>query len=173
MGLHIKAWQPCGGRHILSHSLSLARQPFRDLMHRHLDGRVTCLACRLAGHAAQVLPRQDRRGVERDEAGSRRGDQQAGGHFALRSCRATHPVNHNTVAEVQACRDQLPNNHVHAAQVNGRIIPKRIHVRIEHVHPSRCKEEFLRRVKANDEFKHEAKLKGGACSGFWSSVPQC
>jgi hypothetical protein len=50
-----------------------------------------------------------------------------------------------------------------AAQVNGRIIPKRIHVRIEHVHPSRCKEEFLRRVKANDEFKHEAKLKGGMC----------
>jgi hypothetical protein len=49
------------------------------------------------------------------------------------------------------------------AQVNGRIIPKRIHVRIEHVHPSRCKEEFLRRVKANDEFKHEAKLKGGVC----------
>ena len=47
--------------------------------------------------------------------------------------------------------------------MNGRIIPKRIHVRIEHVHPSRCKEEFLRRVKANDEFKHEAKLKGGEC----------
>ena len=36
-------------------------------------------------------------------------------------------------------------------------------MRIEHVHPSRCKEEFLRRVKANDEFKHEAKLKGGTC----------
>jgi hypothetical protein len=50
--------------------------------------------------------------------------------------------------------------------VNGRIIPKRIHVRIEHVHPSRCKEEFLRRVKANDEFKHEAKLKGGACQFY-------
>lgn len=48
-------------------------------------------------------------------------------------------------------------------QVNGRIIPKRIHVRVEHVHPSRCKEEFLKRVKANDAFKHEAKVKGGAC----------
>ncbi len=55
-------------------------------------------------------------------------------------------------------------------QVNGRIIPKRIHVRIEHVHPSRCKEEFLRRVKANDEFKHEAKVKGGACF-IWFSSP--
>jgi len=30
------------------------------------------------------------------------------------------------------------------------------------VHPSRCKEDFLKRVKANDSFKHEAKLKGGA-----------
>ena len=47
-------------------------------------------------------------------------------------------------------------------QHNGRIIPKRIHVRVEHVHPSRCKEDFLKRVKANDSFKHEAKLKGGA-----------
>ncbi|KAK9815510.1 hypothetical protein WJX72_004886 [[Myrmecia] bisecta] len=45
-------------------------------------------------------------------------------------------------------------------QVGGRIIRKRIHVRIEHVHPSRCKEDFLRRQKANDEYKHEAKLRG-------------
>ena len=48
-------------------------------------------------------------------------------------------------------------------QVNGRIINKRIHVRIEHVAPSRCKEEFLRRRKENDAAKHEAKQKGGAC----------
>ena len=47
-------------------------------------------------------------------------------------------------------------------QVNGRIINKRIHVRIEHVAPSRCKEEFLRRRKENDAAKHEAKQKGGA-----------
>ena len=47
-------------------------------------------------------------------------------------------------------------------QHNGRIIPKRIHVRVEHVHPSRCKEDFLKRVKANDSLKHEAKLRGGA-----------
>lgn len=46
-------------------------------------------------------------------------------------------------------------------QVNGRIIPKRIHVRVEHVKPSRCKEEFLKRSKENDEVKHEAKLRGG------------
>jgi len=45
--------------------------------------------------------------------------------------------------------------------VNGRVIPKRIHVRVEHVKPSRCKEEFLKRSKENDEIKHEAKQRGG------------
>mmetsp|Transcript_8978 Transcript_8978/g.25811 ORF Transcript_8978/g.25811 Transcript_8978/m.25811 type:complete len:165 (-) Transcript_8978:247-741(-) len=45
-------------------------------------------------------------------------------------------------------------------EVNGRIMKKRIHVRIEHVAPSRCREEFLRRVKSNDEAKHQAKEKG-------------
>ncbi|GBG68957.1 hypothetical protein CBR_g3656 [Chara braunii] len=45
-------------------------------------------------------------------------------------------------------------------QVGNRIIRKRIHVRIEHVHPSRCREEFLLRVKKNDELKAEAKAKG-------------
>lgn len=45
-------------------------------------------------------------------------------------------------------------------------MPKRIHVRIEHVKPSRCKEEFLRRSKENDEIKHEAKLRGGEQAGL-------
>ena len=45
-------------------------------------------------------------------------------------------------------------------QVNGRYINKRIHVRIEHVRPSRCHEEFLRRCKANDEARHHAKVSG-------------
>lgn len=45
-------------------------------------------------------------------------------------------------------------------QVGNRIIKKRIHVRVEHVQPSRCTEEFrLRKVK-NDELKAEAKAKG-------------
>ena len=46
-------------------------------------------------------------------------------------------------------------------QHNGRIMAKRIHVRVEHVKPSRCKEEFLKRSKENDEIKHEAKQRGG------------
>lgn len=45
--------------------------------------------------------------------------------------------------------------------MNGRIIRKRIHVRIEHVQPSRCREDFLRRRETNDRIKHEAKVKGG------------
>ena len=47
------------------------------------------------------------------------------------------------------------------AQVGHRILRKRIHVRIEHVAPSRCREEFLERQKKNDQIKHEAKERGG------------
>jgi len=45
-------------------------------------------------------------------------------------------------------------------EVNGRIIPKRIHVRVEHVMPSRCREEFLQRRASNDEKKKAAKAAG-------------
>merc|ERR1712185_563485 len=43
---------------------------------------------------------------------------------------------------------------------NGRIIPKRIHVRIEHVRKSQSREAFVQRVKKNDLAKIEAKKKG-------------
>jgi hypothetical protein len=46
-------------------------------------------------------------------------------------------------------------------QVNGRIIKKRIHVRVEHVRPSRCREDFLLRRTKNEELKKDAKAKGG------------
>ena len=45
-------------------------------------------------------------------------------------------------------------------QYKGRIIPKRIHVRIEHVRRSECREAFKRRVRENDAKKQAAKLKG-------------
>jgi large subunit ribosomal protein L21e len=45
-------------------------------------------------------------------------------------------------------------------QVGNRIIGKRIHVRVEHVQPSRCREEFNLRKKKNDELKAEAKARG-------------
>ncbi|KAL5707348.1 Large ribosomal subunit protein eL21x/eL21w [Ranunculus cassubicifolius] len=45
-------------------------------------------------------------------------------------------------------------------QVGNRIIRKRIHVRVEHVQPSRCREELKNRKKANDKLKAEAKARG-------------
>ena len=50
---------------------------------------------------------------------------------------------------------------MHGTQIGHRILRKRIHVRIEHVAPSRCREEFLVRQKKNDQIKHEAKERGG------------
>merc|ERR1711943_33374 len=45
-------------------------------------------------------------------------------------------------------------------KIGGRIAAKRVHVRVEHVVPSRCREEFLNRVKTNDAAKIEAKKEG-------------
>lgn len=45
-------------------------------------------------------------------------------------------------------------------QVGNRVIKKRIHVRVEHVQPSRCEEEFRARMVRNDELKAEAKARG-------------
>lgn len=38
-------------------------------------------------------------------------------------------------------------------RVRNRIIPKRINVRVEHVKHSKCREDFLQRMKKNDELK--------------------
>lgn len=46
--------------------------------------------------------------------------------------------------------------------MNGRIIRKRIHVRVEHVVPSRCREDFLSRRADHERLKKEAKENGGA-----------
>lgn len=44
--------------------------------------------------------------------------------------------------------------------VNGRYIEKRVNVRVEHVRHSKCRQEFLDRVKSNAAAKKEAKAKG-------------
>ena len=44
-------------------------------------------------------------------------------------------------------------------RVGNRIIPKRIHVRVEHVRMSKSREAFRDRVRANDEAKRAAKAK--------------
>lgn len=44
--------------------------------------------------------------------------------------------------------------------VKHRLIRKRICVRVEHISPSRSREDFLRRVKDNEVIKKEARAKG-------------
>ncbi|XP_025199857.1 60S ribosomal protein L21 [Melanaphis sacchari] len=45
-------------------------------------------------------------------------------------------------------------------RVRNRIIAKRINIRIEHVNPSKCRDDFLKRVKENENKVAEAKKKG-------------
>lgn len=45
-------------------------------------------------------------------------------------------------------------------RVGNRIIPKRIHVRVEHVRMSSCREAFKARVRENDQKKRDAKAAG-------------
>ncbi|KAF5936844.1 hypothetical protein HYC85_024350 [Camellia sinensis] len=48
--------------------------------------------------------------------------------------------------------------------VGNRIIRKRIHVRIEHVQPSRCIKDFKLRKKNNDKLKAKAKARSDVIS---------
>jgi len=45
-------------------------------------------------------------------------------------------------------------------KVKHRYIEKRLNVRIEHIQPSRSRDDFLRRVKENAELKKQAKVEG-------------
>ncbi|XP_057611950.1 60S ribosomal protein L21-like [Chionomys nivalis] len=45
-------------------------------------------------------------------------------------------------------------------QVKGKILAKKINVRIEHIKHSKSRDSFLKRVKENDQKKKEAKEKG-------------
>ena len=42
----------------------------------------------------------------------------------------------------------------------NKILPKRINVRIQHVRPSKCRDDFLQRVKRNEQLRRDAKEKG-------------
>lgn len=44
--------------------------------------------------------------------------------------------------------------------VRGKILQKRINLRIEHVQPSKCRQDFLDRVKRVDAIKRDAKASG-------------
>ncbi|CAL8111443.1 unnamed protein product [Orchesella dallaii] len=45
-------------------------------------------------------------------------------------------------------------------RVGGRIVAKRINVRVEHVQHSKCRSDFMDRVKMNEQLKKEAKQNG-------------
>lgn len=45
-------------------------------------------------------------------------------------------------------------------KVKHRYLEKRINIRIEHIQPSRSREDFLKRVKSNAEAKKQAKADG-------------
>ena len=47
--------------------------------------------------------------------------------------------------------------------VGNRYIEKRVNIRIEHIRHSKCRQEFLERVKRNQGLRNEAKAKGGKC----------
>ncbi|KAE8751781.1 hypothetical protein FOCC_FOCC001630 [Frankliniella occidentalis] len=49
-------------------------------------------------------------------------------------------------------------------RVRGRIIPKRINLRIEHVKHSKCREDFLTRVKENERLRKAARTSGQAAT---------
>lgn len=81
---------------------------------------------------------------------------------AAAACGSTATLTANGTAAGSSGRLAHRRGHPPAAppaQVNGRYIKKRIHVRIEHVSPSRCHEEFLRRCKENDKIRHECKVR--------------
>ena len=44
--------------------------------------------------------------------------------------------------------------------IRGKQLKKRVNLRVEHVRPSKCREDFLKRVKSVDEKKRAAKAKG-------------
>ena len=48
-------------------------------------------------------------------------------------------------------------------QLRGKILVKRINVRVEHVRHSKCRQEFLDRVQRNDTIKRAAKKSGKPC----------
>lgn len=45
-------------------------------------------------------------------------------------------------------------------RVRGNVLPKRINVRVEHVKPSKCRDEFLARIKSNDAKRKQATAEG-------------
>jgi large subunit ribosomal protein L21e len=48
--------------------------------------------------------------------------------------------------------------------VNGKILEKLINVRMEHLRPSKCRDEIKKRIKENEAHKKAARTGGGVCT---------
>ncbi|EDL93082.1 rCG64265 [Rattus norvegicus] len=70
-----------------------------------------------------------------------------------------YSVTHSKTARVYSVTQQAVGIIVNK-QVKGKILAKRISVRIEHIRHSMSRDGFLKRVKENDQKKEEAKEKG-------------
>lgn len=51
--------------------------------------------------------------------------------------------------------------------VGNRYLEKRVNLRVEHIKHSKCRQEFLDRVKRNHDAHVAAKEKGGTYAAFW------
>jgi len=57
-------------------------------------------------------------------------------------------------------------------RVRGKYLRKRIHIRIEHLQPSRCREDFLARIKKNNEIRAQAAKEGKPAPNLKRTVGQ-
>jgi large subunit ribosomal protein L21e len=58
-------------------------------------------------------------------------------------------------------------------QIGNRVLNKRVHFRIEHVKHSKCRQDFLNRVIANEKLKKEAREKKGMLKFFMFYIHFC
>merc|ERR1719445_2131499 len=57
--------------------------------------------------------------------------------------------------------------------IGNRIRRKKIHVRIEHIKKSKCRQDFLSRVKVNDAAKAAAKTDNSKSLSLWTRSSKC
>ena len=84
--------------------------------------------------------------------------------FENSKCLFSYPHTHFSFSFLSFCRAGIVYNVTKRAvgvevnkQVRNRIEKKRFNLRVEHVHVSKCRQDFLDRVQKNDKLKREAK----------------
>jgi large subunit ribosomal protein L21e len=83
----------------------------------------------------------------------------ANGRLTLRTNSMAHKVYHGKTGVIYNVTKSAVGIIIYK-KVKHRYIEKRINVRIEHIQPSRSRDDFLRRVKENAELRKKAKAEG-------------